>query len=384
MAERLTADELGRLVARVFRPGPDERALAVLVDLPDAESRDTDAWAERRDVAKGWVDVLSADGGDLLDATLYLYRNVRRNNADLPAMAWRHAGGPLPADADVLDPADAEPLEGILGRSPLVLAPTEFSATAPLKVLARTLRFRGATMPGFTPAMIPALRLDFTEVSRRVASLASLLDQADCADVEFRVDGVRTHALRLDLRHRRAHISGGLFPDPGTVGNLPSGEAYIVPYEGEVPGDPSVTNGEMPVQFEDGLVLYRVEGNRALGVEGEEPAAAREALALGRDPAYGNLAELGLGVLSDFGILPLGEILIDEKLGLHIAFGRSDHFGGVVGPGQFSCPEAVVHIDRVYVDPLQPRIAVPRVDLRMPDGRVLPLMRDGRYVVDFA
>jgi len=384
MDERLTADELERLVARVFEPRPGERALAVLVDLPDREAPDHPAWAARRALAADWVEALSARPHPAVDATLYLYRNVRRANADLPARCWRHPGGPLPADADALDPAAGEPVEGVLRRSPFVLAPTEFSATAPLKVLARTLAFRGATLPGFTPAMIPALRLDFSEVSRRVAALAALLDAATGADVEFVVDGARTCSLHLDLRHRAAHVSGGLFPQPGQVGNLPSGEAYIVPYEGEVQGDPSATRGEMPVQFDDGLVVYPVDANRARAAQGEEPAASREAAALARDPAYGNLAELGLGVLSDFGMVPLGEVLIDEKLGLHIAFGRSDHFGGRVGPAQFSCPEAVVHIDRVYIDGLQPRIAVPRVDLEMTDGSTLALMRNGRYVVDFA
>jgi phosphoribosylaminoimidazole-succinocarboxamide synthase len=33
-----------------------------------------------------------------------------------------------------------------------------------------------------------------------------------------------------------------------------------------------------------------------------------------------------------------------EKLGLHIAFGRSDHFGGQVGAAKFSKPEEVVHV----------------------------------------
>jgi leucyl aminopeptidase (aminopeptidase T) len=251
-------------------------------------------------------------------------------------------------------------------------------------VLARSLRFRGATLPGFTEAMVPALRLDFGEVSRRVAVLAALLDRAEGAEAEFVVDRTREYRLSLDLRHRTAHVSGGLFPEPGTVGNLPSGEAYIVPYEGEVPGDPSGTGGELPVQFEDGLVVYRVEGNRAVQARGEDPAASREAALLAADPAYGNLAELGLGVLADFGIRPLGEVLVDEKLGLHVAFGRSDHFGGQVGPAQFRSPESVVHIDRVYVPVLQPRVTVARVDLRMPGGERLPLMRDGLYAVDFA
>jgi leucyl aminopeptidase (aminopeptidase T) len=95
------------------------------------------------------------------------------------------------------------------------------------------------------------------------------------------------------------------------------------------------------------------------------------------------MAELGLGVLSDFGLQPTGEILLDEKLALHIAFGRSDHFGGQVGAAQFTKPEAVVHIDRVYLPGIQPRIQVKTVDLIMDDGSTLELMRDGQYVIDF-
>ena len=40
---------------------------------------------------------------------------------------------------------------------------------------------------------------------------------------------------------------GGLLLEPGTAGNLPSGETYIVPYEGEIDGDPTASRGQMPV-----------------------------------------------------------------------------------------------------------------------------------------
>jgi hypothetical protein len=100
------------------------------------------------------------------------------------------------------------------------------------------------------------------------------------------------------------------------------------------------------------------------------------------EPAYGNLAELGLGVLDAFGVEPTGEVLLDEKLGLHIAFGRSDHFGGQVGAAQFSSPEAVVHIDRVYVPRMQPKIPRVHCTLILPDRRV-PLLHDCDYVIDF-
>ncbi len=382
MNDNLTGPELQALFERVFQPRPGERTLAVLVDLPDFEVPDGPAWFRRRDIACEWVARLAANPGGL-DARLVAYRNVRRNNADLPEVAWLLDNPVLPESADDLDPARARSFDEILGGHSLVVAPTEFSATAPLKLAAKRLGFRGATMPGFQPGMIPALRLDYVEINRRVRVLADLLDRAVGADIDFLVDGERSYRLRLDLHHRTAHVSGGLFPEPGQVGNLPSGEAYIVPYEGESPNDPTQTEGSMPVQFGEEIVVYRIAGNRAFAADGDGPMAGRERELLTMEPAYGNLAELGLGVLGDFGVEPLGEILLDEKLGLHIAFGRSDHFGGQVGAKDFSRPEAVVHIDRVYVPAMQPRVAVPRVDLEMDDGSVVPLMRDGRYTIRF-
>ena len=97
------------------------------------------------------------------------------------------------------------------------------------------------------------------------------------------------------------------------------------------------------------------------------------------EPAYSNVAELGLGLLADYGIKPAGQLLLDEKLGLHIAFGRSDHFGGSVGPGDFSSPDAVVHIDRVYIPEVQPDVEVASLTLASPGGD-REIMRDGAWV----
>lgn len=383
MAEQLRGEELVALVQRVFQPQPDEPGLAVLVDLPDEHVPDEAAWRERREIAAAWAEELGAKRDELgFDTHLVLYRNVRTNNGDLPAFAWIHRGGPLPLTADALDPAQQVPFPMIYTGHSILIAPTEFSATAPLKVAARRYPIRAATMPGFSPDMIPALRLDYQEVNRRVGILKDLLDRAEGADIRFRHAGGEA-ALHLDLRYRTAHASGGLLPANGVAGNLPSGEAYIVPYEGEREGEPSCSAGLLPVQFGDEIVTYRIESNRAVEVLPEGPVATAEAELLRREPAYGNLAELGLGVLAAFGVTPIGEVLLDEKLGLHIAFGRSDHFGGQVAPRHFSGPEAVVHIDRVYVPGTQPAIQVPTVDLVMADGSVLPLMRDGEYVVGF-
>ena len=74
---------------------------------------------------------------------------------------------------------------------------------------------------------------------------------------------------------------------------------------------------------------------------------------------------------------------MDEKLGLHLAFGRSEHFGGQVGPDDFSRPEAVMHQDHVYLPALQPRVTAARVVLERKGGASVDLIRDGDYVIDF-
>lgn len=383
----LQGSELWTLIQRVFSPRTEDRSLAVLVDLPDDRLPDNPQWKKRRRMAAGWVEALNnhpKPSGQTLSTRLFLFENVGLNNADLPDLVLEHSTGPLPASVEALPKSGLRPLHEVLAEHRLVMAMTEFSATAPLKLKASDLGFRGATMPGFSQAMIPALRLDYQEINRRVSVLCRLLDQALAAEIRFEVDGETPHRLRLDLRFRKAHLSGGLFPEPGMVGNLPSGEAYIVPYEGEQPNEPSRSEGELPVQLGEEVVLYQVHRNRAIRVISQGPVSEEERARLAREPAYGNLSELGLGVLDDFGIEPCGELLLDEKLGLHIAFGRSDHFGGQVGARDFSSPREVVHIDRVYVPTVQPRVFVRTLDLELPEGKTLPLMRDHRYAIDFA
>lgn len=383
MGERMTGEELVAMVQRVFLPRPGERRLAILVDLPDAKVGDDSAWRARRDIALDWSTELGARAAELgLETDLVLYRNTHTNNGDLPDQAWIHAGGPLPSAVEELDVAASVPMAEIYADHPILLAPTKFSATAPLKMAAKRFPIRAATMPGFGPEMIPSLRLDYGEINRRVNILKKWLDLAVGADFRFRHGGGEC-SLHLDLRHRGAHASGGLLPDPGVAGNLPSGEAYIVPYEGERAEDPSQSAGELPVQFGPEVVRYRIEGNKAVAVLSRGPESEREAALLAGEPAYGNLAELGLGVLAHFGVKPIGVVLLDEKLGLHIAFGRSEHFGGQVGPSAFSSPEAVVHIDRVYVPEVMPDVRVLSMDLVLEDGSKVAILRDTAYVLDF-
>lgn len=385
--EKLTANELVNLVKTVFPAMPNDRRLAILVDVPRNPVSDNPAWRLRRQLAGEWYAVLESQAGalGLQGIDLIAYPDVGSNGADLPQYGFLMREK-LPHTAFGLDEA-GEKMEftKIFQDFQLYLAPTEYSTTPPLKKAAPGYGFRAATMPGFSPAMIPALRFDYTEISRRVSRLKELLDPADRAEVVFTVNREKTFKMLFDLRFRTAHLSSGRFPEPGTAGNLPSGETYIVPYEGEK-GEKSGTTGILPVQIGSDILLFTVEENRAIHVESyfdgpESEELITEQAHLRRDPVYGNMAELGFGVLGDFGLMPINEILLDEKLGFHVAFGRSDHFGGIVGPGDFSSPSAVIHLDRIYIPATQPLIEVTSIVLGFANRPDEPLMKDNRYLI---
>jgi hypothetical protein len=379
---KLKAAELVSLVRSVFPRYPDDRCLAILVDIPRRPESDNPAWRERRKLAEGWFRAFKRHSAEIpLEAVkLIAYPDTGSNNADLPERATL-INSRLPSVAGDLERFGKPALfEEVFGETQLFLAPTEYSTTAPLKNAAKRFGFRAATMPGFTPSMIPALRIDYGEVSRRVWLLKERLDRAAAAEIRLVVDGRQEFRVFFDLRWRKAHTSSGRFPDKGTAGNLPSGETYIVPYEGER-SEPSRTGGTLPVELNKEIVLFRIKENKAVAVEGDGPEAGSEADHLKREPAYGNMAELGFGVLADFGVRPTGEILLDEKLGLHVAFGRSDHFGGIIGPADFSSPGEVIHLDRIYIPATQPRIQVESVVLEYEGGTSEKIMHEGEYLI---
>ena len=383
MPDSLAADELVALIKRVFEPSSGDKKLALLVDLPDGLVPDNEDWRRRRQMVGLWFQHLTTRKSDLglEEIHLVLYPNAHANNADLPEFATYYRDPVLPTTAEAVDAFETS-FEEILAEHQILIAPTHFSATAPLKNATKKFGCRAATMPGFTEAMIPALRIDYGVVSSRVNTLKQLLDNAVQCDLEFSASG-EDFQFVIDLRYRKAHASSGAFPVAGEAGNLPSGEAYIVPYEGERSDDPSQTEGLLPVQIGDDIVVYRVMSNKAVAVLSDNETSQRESELLKQEPAYGNIAELGLGVLGDFGLEPTGEILLDEKLGLHIAFGRSEHFGGTVGPDSFRSRDRVVHIDRVYIPKLQPKIQVRAATFKMADGSSVPLMERGGYVISF-
>jgi len=375
----LEYDRLAALLHSVFELQAEEKDLTIILDLPGGKILDTPAWRDRRRIATEWYVQLQVHRKELpfRGINLCAYENVGSNNADLPERLT--LVDCAPASLSLLQDGKIS-IHDLLSSTSVILAPTELSATAPLKVLAKKYGFRGATLPGFLREMIPALGLDYQKIDARVREIKERMDRAVSASLVL-VAGKQIFELSLDLRFRSGHASGGLMKDPGVVANLPSGEAYIVPYEGERAGEPSKSAGFLPVQFGGELVVFAVENNRCIEVKTSGPESARQRLKIADEPAYGNIAELGLGVLSEWGVKAVGSTLLDEKLGLHIAFGRSEHFGGVTSPTSFRNPENVIHIDWVYVAATQPGIAVKSLLFSYPDGGSEEIMKNGNLVI---
>ena len=381
--ERLNGEELAQLIRSVFSLSDSDKRVALLVDLPDSQTPDTERWKARRGIVWDWTGLLGdqSEALALESVSCFAYPNVHSNNADLPELAYALTRSPESLVAvDLPSSGTQAAFTELLSEHQILLAPTEFSTTAPLKLMAKKYRFRAATMPGFSTEMIPALRLDYGEINRRVHAIKEKLDAATAIDIRFIIDGQEATDIHFDLRFRTAHASGGRFPEPGTAGNLPSGESYIVPYEGEKETE-SESAGLLPVQFGEEIVRYRIEKNKAVQVESVGSRSDEERKKIITEPAYANIAELGFGVLKDFGIQPSGSILLDEKLGLHIAFGRSDHFGGAVGVKDFTAPDRVIHIDRIYIPEMQNRIQPEEVVLTMEDGTPFILMEQSVYTL---
>lgn len=326
---------LEKLFVDVFNPQAGENVL-VMVDLPHEESLDNAAWMERREMAEEWHEAIS-----LLESRygfhvfpIYIYPATGAHN------------GPLPVEGEM--GAEKLPLEEVLSDSNIVLAMTEYSATAPLiKYTEKFSQLRVASMPMVSPRMEQsALTADYAVISQKGEILAHKLNLAVGAKVRFSTG----HELYIDLRFRTAEVDGGKIhsgQDGARVINLPSGESYIAPYEGELQGNPSLTAGTIPVLCGENDALITVEENLAVDVQGDLNCANEIRDFFDVDEARRNIAELGFG-LNDQAIIT-GNVLEDEKVwGIHLAVGRSDHIGGVVGVEAFSSPDYVVHKDIVY------------------------------------
>jgi hypothetical protein len=222
--------------------------------------------------------------------------------------------------------------------------------------------------PGLTTEILRMADTDYAAICEQaqLLSLALILGK--------RIEIVTTDSRRREHR-LNAHIGGWDYPPgiadgvirDGAWGNLPPGEVYIVPRDGD---GKIVINGSLPGRVlaagEEIILTFR--DGRFAGAEPADSPALRHlqetqiAYAERRgDDNWSNLAEIGFGLNSAVRDL-LGVSIVDEKKAhtVHVALGHSATLGGDV--------DSVIHCDMVAKKPtvyISGRLIMKRGDWRI-------------------
>jgi leucyl aminopeptidase (aminopeptidase T) len=217
---------------------------------------------------------------------------------------------------------------------------------------------RVATMPNITEdIMTRTLNADYQQIAERTKRIAAILDEGKMAHVTTSL-GTDLH---MPINGIKAIASTGLLLEKGQGGNLPSGEAFLMPEEGATEGvlvaDASVAvigklSKPIKITIKEGFAV-KMEGGR------QADQLFTMLSRFGRDGL--NVAELGIG--TNHAAKITGVILEDEKvLGTaHVAFGNNVSMGGTYDVG--------IHVDCVFTKP----------SIYIDDK---PLMLEGNLVVD--
>jgi leucyl aminopeptidase (aminopeptidase T) len=292
----------------VFAPKSGEKVL-FLVDIPHDTIKDNKAWKDRRTMAREWYAIFKKMGIETNFSVEWSeYNATGVHNSPLPQ-----------ATLDTIR------------TSNLVIAMTEYSASSSLLPIAKTQDTitRGASMPTVERRMEEtAFRANYQEVKRYALALKKMLNEAVGAEILFSTDDT----LYIDLRNRIADADTGDCSKASQFINFPSGEACKVPYEAvsdeiNTFGE-SKTEGTWPVSFDGEHMRFIVKHNRVVDIIGTGKKADEMRMFFMENDTRRNVAELGIGCNPK--AIITGNVLEDEKVGLHIAYGMSIHLAGKV------------------------------------------------------
>jgi len=362
--------DFDKFVAEVFAPQAGE-IVVFLTDTPTKEMTQSDDWRERLDMVNTWRDQFEAIGrkGDFEVLPLVSFPATGHENSEFPKSGEMN-GSPVEI-SDILD------------KATLAIAMCEYSMSAGLVSAAKRSDrgpFRAASAPLARRDMEDTCyNIDYRALRERCIALKDAFENANGARVRFSGG----YECWFDLRHRICFVDDGYLHPDKSLGalpliNLPSGEVGISPYEGEIEGDPSGTEGKIPVPGPDGgIAIFHVFANRVTEISGDDNARRHYEKIMDVDPARRNVGEISFGC--NGGARISGLYIEDEKAGFHWGYGRSDFLGGVFGPEKFLNSETVLHDDTPYANGMP--VTVELAELHYVDGGVREILREGEYVL---
>jgi hypothetical protein len=319
----------------VFSPKSGEKVLFI-VDVPHDNIKDSKVWLKRRELANEWYNTFKRMGVKMDFSVDFI---------EYPATGIHNSPVPL----NIIE---------MVKKSNLVIAMTEYSATSSLAPICLNKEniTRCASLPGVEKKMEKtAFKADYTLVSYYASVIENLLNKSIKALVKFSTGD----KILIDLRNRIAMSDKGDCSKTGQFINFPSGEACKAPYEASIDEikkyGKSETEGVLPVRLGKNLVKYIVKNNKIIEVIGGGRKAEEMRKFFSDNDSRRNIAELGIGCNPKAVIT--GNILEDEKVGLHIAYGMSSHIGGKVNSDMHQdicyskgCPVEGTTLELIHLD----------------------------------
>jgi aminopeptidase len=217
---------------------------------------------------------------------------------------------------------------GLMKQMDVVLCPTSKSLThTNARRAAKELGVRVATLPGITEdTFVRCMNADYNRIAELTGKLVDLMNGAST----IRVTSPSGTDITMPKSGRKAIASHGLFRARGEGGNLPTGEAYLAPLEGQSNGVVVADGSFAGIGRLSEPITIEVKDGFAAGISGGDQARQLEEMLDACGPLSRNLAEFGIG--TNERAIVTGSILEDEKIlgTIHIAFGDNVSMGGTV------------------------------------------------------
>lgn len=307
-----------KMVFSIISPKNNEKIL-IIIDFPTEDIINNERWKNRRELAKEWFDALKIiDSNIKIQVDLLNIHPTGINNKKI----------------------DEKTIE-LIKKYDIIIAMTEYSISSTLAEIARNKKnqCRCISMPQAESRMMNTVYfMDYSKVKKYAHKIKDIINNSTKAIITFSNNDI----LTIDLRNRTAFADDGDCTTPGKMINLPSGEGFIAPYEAaddeiEIFGK-SLTEGILPFIYKNKAIRCKIKHNKITEIIDDNPLKEELSNYLKSHPHRENIAELGIGCNPN--AIVTGNIIEDEKVGVHIAYGSSTHLGGKI--------KSDIHQDMVY------------------------------------
>ncbi len=229
----------------------------------------------------------------------------------------------------------------LMQKVDVVVCPTAKSLThTDARRNAVKLGVRVGTMPGISiDTMVRCLSADYDKIIQLTDTIAQKLEGVST----IRVTTEKGTDIVMPVKGRKIIPSTGVLKNKGDSGNLPSGEVYLAPWEGQSNGRLVVDGSMAGLGMLEEPITIEVRNGYAEEIQGG--AQAEKLIDMldkaGRDARA--VAEFGIG--TNYKAILTGMILEDEKVfgTIHIAFGNNLTMGGNIAVNS--------HLDGLVTEP---------------------------------